>query len=65
MAMRIESFAREEEERRLREEIKMMKPEKRKKYLEREATMYLNMVLKYSSDKRLMEKKEQDKNYLY
>ena len=55
----MESFARDDEERRLEEVVRNMKPEKREKLLEHEATTYLNMVYRYSSDKRLMSKKYQ------
>jgi len=58
MTTRIEAFARDDEERRLEEVVKIMKPEQARKYLEQEATMYLNMVYRYSSDKRLMQKAE-------
>jgi hypothetical protein len=58
MTTRIESFARDSEERRLEEAVKTMKPEQARKYLEHEATLYLNMVYRYSSDKRLMQKTE-------
>jgi len=58
MTTRIEAFARNDEERRLEEVVKTMKPEQARKYLEQEATMYLNMVFRYSSDKRLMQKAE-------
>lgn len=58
MVTRMESFARNDEERRLEEAVKTMKPEQARKYLEKEATTYLNMVFRYSSDKRLLEKLE-------
>ena len=56
MVTRIESFARDNEERRLEEVVKTMKPGKARQYLEKEATLYLNMVYGYSCDKRLMQK---------
>ena len=58
MTTRIEAFARNDEERRLEGVVKTMKPEQARKYLEQEATTYLNMVFRYSSDKRLMQKAE-------
>jgi len=58
MVTRIESFAKDGEERRLEEVVKTMKPEQARKYLEQEATTYLNMVYRYSSDKRLLAKLE-------
>ncbi len=58
MATRIESFARNSEEDRLEEAVKTMTPEQARKYLEKEATMYLNMVYGYSSPKRLIQKLE-------
>jgi hypothetical protein len=56
MTTKIECFARDSEERRLEEVVKTMNPSQKEKYLEQEATMYLNMVYRYSSDKRLMQK---------
>jgi hypothetical protein len=58
MVTKIESFARDDEERRLEEVVRTMKSDQREKYLEKEASMYLNMVYRYSSDKRLMQKAE-------
>jgi hypothetical protein len=56
MATRIEPFARDNEERRLEEEVRSMTPEQARKYLEQEATLYLDMVFGYSSEKRLMQR---------
>jgi len=56
MVTRIEPFAKDSEQRRLEEVVKTMKPYKKEKYLEQEATMYLNMVYGYSSNKRLIQK---------
>lgn len=61
MVTRIESFARDSEETRLEELVKTMKPYKREKYLEQEASMYLNMVYEYSSDNRFRSNHKQNR----
>ena len=54
----MESFAKNDEERRLEGVVRTMEPEQREKYLEKEATKYLNMAFRYSSNRRLLEKRE-------
>jgi len=58
MVTRMESFAKNDEERRLEGVVRTMEPEQREKYLEKEATKYLNMAFRYSSNRRLLEKRE-------
>ena len=53
----MESFARDDEERRLEEVVRNMKPEKREKLLEQEATIYLDMVDTYSPDEESIQEK--------